>query len=69
MAWNTENEDGSMVKVVEKSHKTALKIIGCEDKDISQLMELCGWHHVYTALELRQPDIYINNPRIWQDDA
>jgi len=38
MAWNTENEDGSMVKVVEKPHKTALKIIGFEDKDITGIM-------------------------------
>ena len=38
MAWNTENEDGSMVKVVEKPHKTALKIIGFEDKDITGII-------------------------------
>ena len=31
--WNTETEDGSKVKVIEKPHKTALKIIGFEDKD------------------------------------
>ena len=36
MAWNTENEDGSMVKVMGKPHKTALKIVGFEDKDISK---------------------------------
>ena len=38
MSWNTENEDGSMVKVVEKPHKTALKIIGFEDKDITSIL-------------------------------
>ena len=38
MSWNTENEDGSMVKVVEKPHKTTLKIIGFEDKDITGIM-------------------------------
>jgi len=36
MAWNTENEDGSMVKVMDKPHKTALKIVGFEDKSISK---------------------------------
>jgi len=38
MAWNTENEDGNMVKVMEKPHKTALQIAGFEDRDISKLM-------------------------------
>ena len=38
MAWNTENEDGSMVKVIEKPHKTALQIAGFEDKGISKLL-------------------------------
>ena len=38
MAWNTENEDGNMVKVVEKPHKTALQIADFEDRDISKLM-------------------------------
>ncbi len=38
MAWNTENEDGSMVSVVEKPHKTALKIVGFEDKDASNIL-------------------------------
>ncbi|MBA7690645.1 hypothetical protein ES703_99176 [subsurface metagenome] len=38
MVWNTENEDGSMVRVVDKPHKTALKIIGFEDKDITGIM-------------------------------
>ena len=35
MAWNTETEDGSRVKIVEKPHETVLKIVGFEDKDIS----------------------------------
>ncbi|HEY87966.1 MAG TPA: hypothetical protein G4O06_08100 [Dehalococcoidia bacterium] len=38
MAWNTENEDGSRVMVMEKPHKTALRIISFEDKDISAVM-------------------------------
>jgi len=39
MAWNTENENGSRVMVMEKPHKTAFKIIGFEDKDISAVMQ------------------------------
>ena len=38
MAWNTENEDGSMVRVVEKPHKTTLKMAGFEDKDASNIL-------------------------------
>jgi len=38
MAWNTENEDGSMVRVVEKPHKTTLKIAGFEDKEASNIL-------------------------------
>ncbi len=38
MAWNTEMEDGSIIKVMEKPHKTALKIVGFEDKEITEIM-------------------------------
>jgi hypothetical protein len=38
MAWNTENEDGSMVKLVEKPHQTALKVIGFEDKEVTKIL-------------------------------
>jgi site-specific DNA recombinase len=37
MAWNTENEDGSMVQVMEKPHKMALKILDIDDKDLSKI--------------------------------
>jgi len=36
MVWNTENEDGSMIKVMDKPHKIALKIADFEDEDISK---------------------------------
>jgi site-specific DNA recombinase len=38
MAWNTENEDGSMVRVVDKPHETVLKIVGIEDDDVSKAL-------------------------------
>ena len=31
MSWNTENEDGSMVRLVDKPHQVALKVVGFED--------------------------------------
>jgi hypothetical protein len=37
MAWNTENEDGSMVKVVEKPHKMALKIADLDDASLTKI--------------------------------
>lgn len=39
MAWNTENEDGSKVRLMDKPHKTVLKIVGFEDKDITKIMQ------------------------------
>jgi len=38
MAWNTENEDGSMVRVVDSPHKTALRVVGFEDRELSKIM-------------------------------
>jgi len=37
MAWNTENEDGSMIKVVEKPHKMALRILDLDDESLSKV--------------------------------
>ncbi len=31
MAWNTENEDGSMIRLTDRPHQAALKVIGFED--------------------------------------
>ena len=39
MAWNTENEDGSMVRLVDKPHRTVLALINAEDKDISDAVQ------------------------------
>ena len=34
MAWNTENEDGSMIRVIDKTHKAVLQLLGFESTDI-----------------------------------
>jgi hypothetical protein len=38
MVWNTENEDGSMVRLVNQPHLIALKVVGFEDKTISDTL-------------------------------
>ncbi len=38
MAWNTENEDGSMARTVERPHKIALKLVGFDEPELSQTM-------------------------------
>jgi hypothetical protein len=35
MAWNTENEEGSMIRLTDRPHQTALKVIGFEDSTLS----------------------------------
>jgi len=39
MAWNTENEDGSMIRLVDKPHRTVLALINAEDKDVSDAVQ------------------------------
>ncbi len=39
MAWNTESEDGSMVKVVDKPHSTVLSLVGIENSDVSDAVQ------------------------------
>jgi hypothetical protein len=38
MAWNTENEDGSMVRLVDKPHQVALRVVGFEDRNLSDTL-------------------------------
>jgi site-specific DNA recombinase len=38
MAWNTENEDGSMVRLVDKPHQVALKVVGFEDRRLGDAL-------------------------------
>jgi hypothetical protein len=33
MAWNTENEDGTMFRLVDGPHDVALKLVGLDDTD------------------------------------
>ncbi len=37
MAWNTENEDGSRVMLVEQPHRLALSITGLEDRELTDV--------------------------------
>ena len=36
MAWNTENEDGTMFRLVDGPHDVALKLVGLDDADHSK---------------------------------
>jgi len=38
MAWNAENEDGSMVRLVDKPHQVALRVVGFEDSVFSNTL-------------------------------
>jgi len=38
MAWNTENEDGHMNRIMERPHKAVLNVISSENSDISNIM-------------------------------
>ena len=39
MAWNTENEDGTMVRTADQLHKTVLGLAGLEDKDVTKVVD------------------------------
>jgi len=38
MNWNTETEEGEMLRVIDKPHQTALRIIGFENKDLTKIL-------------------------------
>lgn len=38
MIWNTENEDGSMVKLITKPHEMVTKLLGFNDEELSKIM-------------------------------
>lgn len=38
MAWNVENEDSTMVKLVDKPHKAMLRLLALEDSDMSRIV-------------------------------
>ncbi|MFC1968324.1 hypothetical protein ACFLVX_02900 [Chloroflexota bacterium] len=39
MAWNTENEDDNMIRLVDQPHRTVLTLVGIEDKDVSNTLQ------------------------------
>jgi len=39
IAWNLEEEDGQMMRTIDKPHQNTLRIVGFEDKDISKAVE------------------------------
>ena len=38
MAWDTETEDGSKVRLADEPHKITLRIAGFEDQDASRVL-------------------------------
>ena len=38
MAWNTENEDGSMFRLADKPHEVALRVVGFEDNALGNTL-------------------------------
>jgi site-specific DNA recombinase len=39
MAWNTENEDGSRVRLVDSPHQVVLKVVTSENTDLTNIMQ------------------------------
>jgi hypothetical protein len=62
MAWNTENEDGSMVRLVNEPHQVALKVVGFDDLTISQTLAFpASKRELYNKLQMR---LVVLNDRI-----
>ena len=36
MEWNTEDENGGMIRIVDKPHNTVMQLVGFEDREISR---------------------------------
>jgi hypothetical protein len=54
MAWNTENEDGTMARVVDGPHQAVLKVVGLEDTELSTLMQFpAGRRQLLDKLQVR----------------
>jgi hypothetical protein len=54
MAWNTENEDGSTFRVVDQPHQVALKVIGFEDKQLSNTLAFpASKREMFNKLQMR----------------
>jgi site-specific DNA recombinase len=62
MAWNTENEDGSMVRLIDKPHQVALRVIGFEDRAASNILSFpASKRDMFNKLQLR---LVVFNDRI-----
>ena len=54
MAWNTENEDGSMFRVVDGPHNVASALVNSENKDISDIVHFpAGKREFLDVLQVR----------------
>ena len=42
MAWNTEDENGQMIRNVDRPHKTVLRLVGFESRDVSKAVGYPG---------------------------
>jgi site-specific DNA recombinase len=62
MAWNLENENGSKVRLVDKPHETALRIVGTENIKLGEMMGFPASRR--ELLEKLQVQLVVFNDRI-----
>ena len=62
MIWNTETENGQMVRLVDKPHNTVLRLASFDGKDISQVMQFPSTKR--ELLDLLQVRVVIFDDRI-----
>jgi hypothetical protein len=62
MNWNTETEEGKMVRVVDKPHTTALRIVGFESKDLSKMLHFPATKR--ELLDILQARVVVFNDRV-----
>ncbi|MBM4432679.1 MAG: hypothetical protein FJ025_01590 [Chloroflexi bacterium] len=62
MAWNTENEDGTMVRLVDSPHQAALKVVALEDTDLGTMMQFPASRR--ELLDRLQVRLVVNDDRV-----
>jgi site-specific DNA recombinase len=62
MNWNTETEEGEMLRVVDKPHKTALRIVGFENKELSKILHFPATKR--ELLDMLQARVIVFNNRV-----
>ena len=62
MNWNAETEEGEMLRVVDKPHKTALRIVGFENKDLSKILHFPATKR--ELLDMLQARVIVLNSRV-----